>query len=110
MTDMEDKNNQAFKAVLITKGRKSGREHSVWLRAVMYNDKIYFSRHRPDGDWFQNAITNQDVKIQIDDSVYVGKAKKVTDENLGMKISELKYPNEERAKEKRVTIEVTLCE
>ena len=79
-------------------------------RAVMYNDKIYFSRHRPDGDWFQNAITNQDVKIQIDDSVYVGKAKQVTDENLGMKISELKYPNEERAKEKRVTIEVTLYE
>ena len=107
---MEDKNNQAFKAVLSTKGRKTGREHSVWLRAVMYQDKIYFSRHRPDGDWFQNAIKNPDVKIQIDDEVYVGKAKEITDDNLGMKISELKYPNEERAKEKRVTIEVTLYE
>ena len=110
MADMEDKNNQAFKAVLTTKGRKSGLEHSVWLRAVMYDNKIYFSRHRPDGDWFQNAIKNSDVKIQIDDSVYVGKAKEITDESLAMKISKLKYPGEERAKEKRVTIEVTLCE
>ena len=107
---MEDKNNQAFKAVLSTKGRKTGREHSVWLRAVMYCDKIYFSRHRPDGDWFQNAIKNPDVKIQIDDEVFVGKAKEVTDDNLGMKISELKYPNEKRAKEKRVAIEVTINE
>jgi len=31
-----------------------------------------------------------------------------TDEELGKKISQLKYPGEERAKEKRVTIEVTL--
>ena len=107
---LENRNNQAFKAVLTTKGRKSGREHSVWLRAVMYDDKIYFSRHRPDGDWFQNAIKNSDVKVQIDDSVFVGKTSEVKDEILAMKISELKYPNEERAKEKRVTIEVKLYE
>lgn len=107
---MEDRNNQAFKAVLTTKGRKTGKEHSVWLRAVMYQDKIYFSRHRPDGDWFQNAIKNSNVKIQIDGKAFAGKASEVKDEVLGKKISELKYPNEERAKEKRVTIEVTLDE
>ncbi len=107
---MEDRNNQAFKAVLTTRGRISGKEHSVWLRAVMYENKIYFSRHRPDGDWFQNAIKNSDVKVQIDDKVFTGKATEVKDETLAKKISELKYPNEERAKEKRVTIEVTLYE
>ena len=107
---MKDRNNQAFKAVLTTKGRKTGKEHSVWLRAVMYQDKIYFSRHRPDGDWFQNAIKNSNVKIQIDDKTFSGKASEVTDGKLAKKISELKYPNEERAKEKRVTIEVTLDE
>lgn len=107
---MKDRNNQAFKAVLTTKGRKSGREHSVWLRAVMYEGKIFFSRHRPDADWFQNAIKNPTVKIQIDDKVYVGNASEVKDESLAMKISELKYPNEERAKEKRVTIQIILCE
>ena len=36
-------NNTAFTATLVTKGRKTGNEHSVWLRAVMYNDKIFFS-------------------------------------------------------------------
>lgn len=97
-----------FRPILITKGRKTGREHGVMLRAVNHNGKIYFSRHRPDGDWFQNALANPTVKIQYKDSVFVGQAKKVTDEELNKKISELKYPGEERAKEKRVTIEVTL--
>ncbi|AJM93022.1 MULTISPECIES: nitroreductase/quinone reductase family protein [Nitrosopumilus] len=97
-----------FRPVLVTKGRKTGKEHAVMLRAVNYNGKIYFSRHRPDGDWFQNVIANPQVKIQYNDSVFLGKAKLVADEELGKKISELKYPGEERAKEKRVTIEVTL--
>ncbi|MEK9681942.1 MAG: nitroreductase/quinone reductase family protein [Nitrosopumilus sp.] len=97
-----------FRPILITKGRKTGREHGVMLRAVNHNGKIYFSRHRPDGDWFQNALANPTVKIQYKDSVFVGQAKEVTDEELNKKISELKYPGEERAKEKRVTIEVTL--
>ncbi len=78
------------------------------LRAVNYNGKIYFSRHLPDGDWFKNALTNSEVKIEYNKSVFSGKAKLVTDEELSKKISQLKYPGEERAKESRVTIEVTL--
>ncbi len=80
------------------------------LRAINYNGKIYFSRHRPDGDWFKNAVKNPNVKIKYKDKVFSGNAKLVKDENLDRKISELKYPGEERAKEKRVTIEVTLEE
>jgi hypothetical protein len=102
--------NQVIKAVLTTKGRKTGKEHSVWLRAVLYNDKIYFSRHKPDGDWFQNASKNEDVKVNFDNKQFVGKASVVTNEELERKISELKYPGEERAKENRVVLEVTLCE
>jgi len=97
-----------FRPILITHGRKTGNPHSVMLLAVNYNGKIYFSRHRPDGDWFQNALANPQVKIKYNDLVLSGKAKLVTDEELGQKISELKYPDEERAKEKRVTIEVTI--
>ncbi|MFB5632213.1 MAG: nitroreductase/quinone reductase family protein [Nitrosopumilus sp.] len=97
-----------FRPILVTKGRKTGREHGVMLRAVNHNGKIYFSRHRPDGDWFQNAIANPTVKIQYNDTIFIGQAKLVEDEELSKKISELKYPGEERAKEKRVTIEVTL--
>ena len=97
-----------FRPFLITKGRKTGNPHSVMLRAVNHNGKIYFSRHRPDGDWFKNALANPEVKIQYNDMTFLGKAKLVTDEEFSKKISELKYPGEERAKEKRVTIEITL--
>jgi len=78
------------------------------LRAVNYEGKIYFSRHRPDGDWFKNTIANPEVQIKYNDTVFTGIAKLVTDEKLSEKISELKYPGEERGKEKRVTIQVTL--
>ncbi len=78
------------------------------LRAVNHNGKIYFSRHRPDGDWFQNALVNPLVKIQYNGIMLIGNAKLVTDEKLNEEISSLKYPGEERAKEKRVAIEITL--
>jgi len=104
---MEIKEN-LFRPILITKGRKTGREHSVMLRAVNHDGKIYFSRHRPDGDWFQNALASPLVKIQYNGTTFTGNAKLVTDQELNEKISILKYPGEERAKEKRVAIEVTL--
>jgi len=99
---------QLFRPVLITKGRKTGKQHAVMLRAVNYGGKIYFSRHRPDGDWFKNAIANPQVQIEYKDTTFTGIAKLVTDEKMSGRISELKYPGEERAKEKRVTIQVTL--
>ena len=104
---MNSKNNQAFRAQLITKGRKTGRDHTVWLLAVMYEDKIYFSRHRLDGDWIKNAISNSEVKVEFDNSSFLGKALLVSDENLAKKISELKYPVEERGKESRVVLQVS---
>ena len=104
---MEIKEN-LFRPILITKGRKTGKEHGVMLRAVNYNGKIYFSRHKPDGDWFRNVLVNPLVKIQYNNSIFIGNAKQVLDDKLNEKISHLKYPGEERAKEKRVTIEITL--
>jgi hypothetical protein len=97
-----------FRPILTTKGRRTGKQHSVMLRAVNYKGKIYFSRHRPDGDWFKNALINSEVKIEYNNFIFLGKAKLVTDEELSEKISQLKYTGEEKAKEKRVTIEVTL--
>ena len=78
------------------------------LRAVNYKGKIYFSRHRPDGDWFKNSIVNPQVHVIYNNKKFSGKARRITDDSLSAKISELKYPGEERAKEARVTIEVTL--
>jgi len=97
-----------FRPILITKGRRTGKQHSVMLLAVNYKEKIYFSRHRPDGDWFKNVLKNPKVKIEYNNFVFSGNARLVTDEELSKKISQLKYPGDERAKEKRVTIEVTL--
>ena len=99
-----------FRPLLITKGRKTGKEHAVMLRAVNHDGKIYFSRHKPDGDWFQNAMANSVVKIKYNNSVFVGNAKLVENEELNDKLSQLKYPGEKRANEKRVAIEVTLNE
>ena len=99
---------ERFRPILITKGRKTGKEPSVMLRAVKYNDKIYFSRHKPDGDWFQNAMVNPKVKIKYNNNTFVGIAKKITDDVLNKKISQLKYPGEERSNEKRIAIEITL--
>lgn len=102
------KNNSVVKALLVTKGRKTQKEHAVWLRAVLYNDKVYFSRHRFDGDWIKNAVVNPEVRVEFDNSSFSGKAVLVTDDSLARKISELKYPGEERAKENRVVLEVRL--
>lgn len=102
--------HKTFTAMLVTKGRRTGSAHQVMLRAVRYNGRMYFSRHRPDSDWFLNALANPEVIILRGKQVFVGNARLVTDEELAKKISELKYPGEERAKEKRTVIEVTLTE
>ena len=99
-----------FRGKLVTIGRISGKEHTVELRGVKHDGKVYFSRHRPDSDWFKNIIKNPKVSILYDDSRYFGNAKVVTDDTLNQKISQLKYPGEERANEKRVAVEIKLYE
>ena len=108
--NFEEVNNTAFTATLVTKGRKTGNEHSVWLRAVMYNDKIFFSRRNPDGDWLKNAITNPNVKVEFDGRKFHGLATLVNDDLLSKKISELKYSDRKRQEESRIVLQVTLHE
>ena len=105
--NLED--GQVFRAVLVTKGRKTGKQHSVELRAVYYSKKVYFSRRNPNSDWLKNAITNKDVKIEYDNAVLSGIASLVTDEELARKISHLKY-SDKRSEESRVVLQVMLCE
>ena len=97
----------AFRAVLVTRGRVTGRPHGVELLAVGYGGKAYFSRHRPDGDWFQNALADPEVTVRYQNWTFTGRAGLVTDEALAARISELKYPGKEKARERRVVIEVT---
>ena len=55
-----------FKAVLETKGRDTGKMHRVWLLAVKYEGKLYFSRRNTNSDWLKNAQKNPDVRIEFD--------------------------------------------
>ena len=97
-----------FKAVLGTVGRKSGKEHAVEIRAVFYKGKFYFSRRNPDSDWLKNALHNPNVKIEYHGSVILGTASLVTDQELGKKISQMKY-SDKRSEEARVVLEVSPC-
>lgn len=100
---------QTFKAVLVTKGRKTGKQHHTELRAVYFNNKVYFSRRNPNSDWLKNAITNKDVKIEYDNVTLSGIASLVTDAELAEKISRLKY-SDKRSEESRIVLQVILCE
>ena len=95
-----------FKAMLETKGRKTGKIYKTELLVVRYNNKFYFSRRNPNSDWLKNAIKNSDVKISFDGKTFAGKANLVKDASLSKKISQLKYKDEKRANEARVVLEV----
>ena len=98
-----------FKAMLITTGRKSGKEHSVEIRAVFYNGKFYFSRRNPCSDWLKNALYNSDVKIKYQGKLILGKASLVNDQELCKKISQMKYADK-RSEEIRIVLQVNPCE
>jgi len=95
-----------FKAILETKGRDTGKMHSVWLLAVKYEEKLYFSRRNTDSDWLKNAQKNPDVRIEFDGQSFAGRASLVSDSSFCKKISQLKYDDEKRANEPRVVLEV----
>jgi len=102
-------NNHVLRATLITNGRNTGKAHTVELRAVFYNNMIYFSRRNPNSDWLKNSLANPQVKVEFNGKSYSGIASLVTDENLAKKISQLKY-SDRRSEESRVVLQVMLCE
>ena len=96
-----------FKAILETKGRKTGENHRVELLVVRYNEKVYFSRRNANSDWLKNAIENPSVRVEIEGESFTGRAVLVRDDILCKKISQLKYEDEKRASEPRVVLEVS---
>ena len=106
---MNPQEGQAFKAILITKGRNTDKPHAVELRAVYHNKMIYFSRRNPNSDWLKNAIASPDVRLEYYNERFLGKASLVTDKDLAKKISQLKY-SDKRSEESRVVLQVKLYE
>ena len=101
-------NNLTFKAILTTIGRNTGKEHSVWAKAVTYNDMIYFSRRNPNSDWLKNAIANPEVKVEFNGKKFSGNARLIDDQELARKISSIKYTNKDRQEEPRIVLEVII--
>ncbi len=99
----------AFKAILVTTGRKSGKEHAVEIRVVFYKNKFYFSRRNPDSDWLKNALHNPNVKIKYQGDIIFGTALLVNDKELCKKISQMKY-SDKRSEEARIVLQVNPCE
>ena len=97
-----------FKSILITIGRKTGKEHAVEIRAVFYKNKFYFSRRNPDSDWLKNSLKNPSVKVLYQGEIISGTASLVNDEELGKKISQMKY-SDKRSEEARIVLQVTPC-
>lgn len=96
----------AIRASLVTIGRRSARPHTVTLRGVILRGDFYFSRHRPDADWFLNALATPQVIVMWDGRTIHGTASRVTDPSLEHSISMLKYPGDPRGSERRVAIRV----
>jgi len=94
--------------MLTTTGRKTGKAHSVWAKAVTYNDMIYFSRRNPNSDWLKNAIVNPEVSVEFEGKSFSGIARVVDDNELSRKISSLKYTDKNRQDESRIILEVRL--
>lgn len=95
----------SFVADLITKGRKTGREHGVPLRLVFYSGRFYASRTNTHADWLKNALKSPDVMVEVRGVRVRGVAKLVDDEHLCKKVSMLKY-GDERSVLSRIVVEI----
>lgn len=105
--DEEGGGRGSFIAYLITKGRRSGKEHRVPLRLVRYNGRLYASRRDMKSDWMKNILNDQHVIVEmVDGSRLEGIARLVDDESLCRMISMLKYKDDVRASIKRVVVEI----
>ena len=91
---------------LTTKGRVTGRPHTVSLRLVYYQGRVYASRSDAGSDWCRNALKIPEVSVELGGRHVEGIASLVTDRDLSQKISLLKY-GDKRGLEPRIVIEIT---
>ena len=91
---------------LTTTGRVTGNPHTVLLRLVCYQGRIYASRRDARSDWCRNILRNPAVAVDAAGTRASGIASLVTDCELRRKISQLKYGNR-RNIELRTVIEIT---
>ena len=97
----------SFIGYLTSKGMVTERPHTVALRFVSLGGKVYASRRDTRSDWCLNLLKNPSITVEVDGRQFTGTAQLVTDEELCLKVSRLKY-NYQRPIEKRTVVEITL--
>lgn len=60
---------------LTTKGRKSGKDHTVELWFALSEGKIYLSHEGKYTDWIRNLLKNSKVNMSIGSEVIIGDAR-----------------------------------
>ena len=59
---------------LTTKGRKTGKPHTVELWYATFNEKIYLSHEGGYTDWMRNIKKDSQIKFKIGKNEFTGKA------------------------------------
>jgi deazaflavin-dependent oxidoreductase (nitroreductase family) len=93
---------------LTTTGRVTGKPHTVCLRLVSHQGRVYASRRDARSDWCRNALRNPAVTVDLAGQRFDGTANLVTDCEPRRTISQLKYSDRRRS-EPRTVIEISLC-
>jgi deazaflavin-dependent oxidoreductase (nitroreductase family) len=71
---IEDARKEQF-IYLTTKGRKTGRPHTVELLFAVEKGRVYLSHEGDHTDWMKNAVVHASVNIRIDGVTSEGEAR-----------------------------------
>lgn len=80
--------------LLTTKGRRTGKAHTVELWYAILGEKIYLSHEGEYSDWMRNIQKDSQVKFKIGNYQFIGKARIVMDKkdfDIGKHALYLKY-------------------
>lgn len=64
---------------LTTRGRKTGKPHTVELWFAVDNGKVYLSHEGKETDWMKNIKNNSEVSFEIGGKNFTGKARYLED-------------------------------
>jgi deazaflavin-dependent oxidoreductase (nitroreductase family) len=84
---------------LTTTGRRTGNQHEVEIWFGVIGDTLYLiSGNGVRSDWYRNALATPAVAVRIDEELFTGVAREVTDTDERRAVGELmgaKYPSYE---------------
>lgn len=75
---------------VVTRGRRSGREHVVELWFGVFNESIYFiSGNGRSADWFANMVAYPEVEVRFDNDRRFGVARVISDADERRRLGDL---------------------